>query len=310
MSPDVAASIRARLLNEARRRGDVFELVLVRYACERFLFRLGCSPMRDRCTLKGAGLLTLWLDDPYRATRDVDLLASGDSGGPAVRAMVEAICGVPCPEDGISFDLDGLAVTPIRDEQRYGGQRAVLQARLGKTRIRLQVDVGFGDALPQAPELAAFPALLDRIPPPRVRVYPRVASVAEKFEAMVQLGRRNSRMRDFHDLWALSEALPFDGPSLCEAISRCFARRGTGWTTEIPDALTPGFYADADVVSRWDAYIRKGQFRPAPPAQFEVIGERIVRFIGPMRESIVAGEGWAQTWPPGGPWLRSEEDSA
>jgi hypothetical protein len=157
MSTDVAASVKARLLNEAKRRGEMYERVLVRYACERFLYRLGISEMRDRCTLKGAGLLTIWMADPYRATRDVDLLASGDSHEAGVRTMMETICRVPCPEDGIVFDLDGLSVTPIRDEQRYAGQCAVLRAYLGKTRLRLQVDFGFGDALSVPPAEAEVP---------------------------------------------------------------------------------------------------------------------------------------------------------
>jgi hypothetical protein len=310
MSPDVAASIKARLLNEARKRGEVFELLLVRYACERFLYRLGASDLRDRCTLKGAGLLSIWMADPYRATRDVDLLASGDSREPAVRTMMATICRVPCTEDGVVFDLDGLSVTPIRDEQRYAGQRAVVLAYLGKTRIRLQVDFGYGDVLSVSPDEAEIPALIDRIPPPRVRAYPRVATVAEKFEAMVQLGRRNSRMKDFHDVWALSEAFSFDGRSLHEAISRCFARRGTAWTVELPAALTPGLYADADIAIRWDAHLRKGQFRAPPPTRFEVIGERILHFLGPVRDSIVGAEAFTQTWPPGGPWTSTPEPRA
>jgi hypothetical protein len=304
MSPDVAASVKARLLNEANRRGEVFELFLVRYACERFLYRLGASEVRNRCTLKGAGLLTVWMADPYRATRDVDLLASGDSHEAGVRSMMETICRVPCPEDGIVFALDGLSVTAIRDEQRYAGQRAILRAYLGKTRLRLQVDFGFGDALSVSPDEAELPTLIDRLPPPRVRAYPRVATVAEKFEAMVQLGHRNSRMKDFHDLWALSEAFPFDGPSLREAISRCFARRGTVWTTEIPDALTSAFYSNPDVDRRWTDYLRKGQFRAQPPRTLETVGDRIIRFLGPVRESIVADSAFGQWWPAGGTWRR------
>ncbi len=302
MSPDVAASVKARLLNEAKKRGESFEPFLVQYVCGRFLYRLGASELRDRCTLKGAGLLTIWMADPYRATRDVDLLASGESSGSAVRAMMEAICRVPCPEDGIVFDLDTLSVTPIRDEQRYAGQRAVLRALLGKSRIRLQVDFGFGDALSVSPEEVDMPNLIDRLPPPRVRAYPRVATVAEKFEAMVQLGRRNSRMKDFHDLWALSEAFPFDGRSLREAVARCFDRRGTPWTRETPDALTPGFYANPDVGARWDAYLRKGRFRKPPPRAIGKVGGRIAEFLGPVRESIIAGQAFALAWTPGGPW--------
>jgi len=302
MSPDTAASVKARLLGEAKRRDEPFEPFLVRFVCERFLHRLGASDLRDRCTLKGAGLLTLWMQDPYRATRDVDLLALGESDVAAVRASMETICRVPCPQDGLRFDLESLAVAPIRDEQKYAGQRAVMRVFLGKARVRLQVDFGFGDALSVSPEEAELPTLIDRLPAPRVRAYPRVATVAEKFEAMVQLGRRNSRMKDFHDLWALSGAFDFDGEALRAAVADCFTRRGTPWTAAVPDALTPAFPADPDVDARWQAYRRKGRFRPPPPERFGEVCDRVRDFLGPVRKSIVAGEPFLRHWPAEGPW--------
>jgi hypothetical protein len=302
MSPDVVASVRARLLRKAKEGGEEFELFLVRYGCERFLYRLGASELRDRCILKGAGLLALWMEDPYRATRDLDLLASGDSDEATMRSTMETICRIPCPEDGLSFDLGSLSISPIRAEEKYPGQRAVLTARLGKARIRLQVDFAFGDAVTPGPEEAQLPTLIDRVPAPRLRAYPRVATVAEKFEAMVQLGRRNSRMKDFHDIWALSDRFAFEGGSLREATSRCFERRGTTWTAETPDALGPAFYSEANLHSRWRAYRRAGGFRTPPPEAFEAIGERVRSFLGPVRESIIAGLPFEVHWPARGPW--------
>lgn len=302
MSPDVAASVRARLLTIAKQKGEEFERFLVRYACERFLYRLGASEFRDRCILKGAGLLSLWMDDPYRTTRDVDLLASGPSDEATVRASVSAICGVPCPEDGLTFDLTSLEVAPIRAEEEYQGQRVIVRARLGTARIRLQVDLGFGDAVTPTPEDAMYPTLLGGLPAPRIRSYPRVVTVAEKFEAMVSLGRRNTRMKDFHDIWALSSDFDFDGAALRAAISACFHRRGTNWTPEIPDVLGTPFYADGELQKRWADYARGGVFRKRPPAGFESIGEKIRDFLGPVRESMVAGETFARQWSAGGPW--------
>ena len=119
MSPDVAASVRARLLNQAKRSGEEFERTLVRFAAKRLLYRLGASAARDRCLLKGASLLSVWLTDPYRATRDVDLLVSGATGDEAIRALVVEICAEPCPEDGLRFDLSDLAIETIRPEDEY-----------------------------------------------------------------------------------------------------------------------------------------------------------------------------------------------
>jgi len=302
MSPDIAASVRARLLRRAKESGESFELYLVRYACERFLYRLGVSPLAGRCVLKGAGLLAVWMQDPYRATRDVDLLASGASDEAAIREAVETICRVPCPEDGVVFGLERLAISPIRPEQMYSGQRAVFTATLGTARIRMQVDFGFGDAVAPSPEESELPTLIEGVPAPRLRVYPREASIAEKFEAMVTLGRRNSRMKDFHDVWALAQAFAFEGRALQRAVAHCFERRETPWTPELPDVLGVGFYDDGDVQSRWEAYLRAGDFRHSPPGAFHVVGERIRSFLGPVREAILADAPFEGSWPAGGPW--------
>ena len=306
MSPDIAASIKARLLAKAKARQEEFELFLVRYACERFLYRLGASELRTAHVLKGAGLLTTWMDDPYRATRDLDFLAYGASDAASVRGVMDTICSVLCPEDGLHFDLESLVITPIRAEQEHSGQRAVVQAYLGKARIRLQVDFGFGDAITPGPEEIEYPTLLDGLPAPRLRSYPRVVTVAEKFEAMIQLGRRNSRMKDFHDVWALSEKFSFEGANLREAVAKCFERRRRTWTSEVPDAFRPGFYSDSNLQERWKSYLRAGGFQKPPPGDFQEIGEKVQGFLRPVRDSIVEETGFEMFWPAGGPWQARE----
>ena len=301
MSRNVPASVRARLLNRARTNGEDFQLVLVRYACERFLYRLGESAASDRCVLKGGSLIAVWLEEPYRATRDIDMLATGGADEPAVRGLVEAVCEVPCPADGLTFDASGLRITPIREVQAYPGYQARLNAHLDNARIPLQVDFGFGDALPKEPRLAQLPTLLSGLPAASLRIYPRSATVAEKFEAMVQLGRRNTRMKDFHDIWALSEAFDFSGVELQQVLRECFARRRTAWTSEAPAVLTTAFYATDTARDRWAGYCAKDPIIP-PPASFETIGERIQMFLGPVRESIVGNEKFAWHWSAAGPW--------
>ncbi|MCX7031087.1 MAG: nucleotidyl transferase AbiEii/AbiGii toxin family protein, partial [Spirochaetes bacterium] len=184
----------------ARQKGEEFELFLVRFASERFLYRLGISQFRERCILKGAGLLTIWMADPYRSTRDLDFLAFGPDDEKGIREIITTVCNQPCPEDGLRFDLGSLTVEPIREEQEYHGQRAAINAYLGSARIRVKIDFGFGDAVVPAPQDMEYPTLLPGLPAPRVRVYPLSLSVAEKFEAMVKYGAVNSLMKDFHDV--------------------------------------------------------------------------------------------------------------
>lgn len=302
MTANVSASIRARLLNKARNIGSEFELFLVRYACERFLYRLGESVERERCILKGATLLALWMEEPYRATRDIDLLAFGESDTETVRELVATICSVPCPDDGLVFELETLQVIPIRDNQLYGGQRANLRALLGSARISLQVDFGFGDVVTPGPVEARLPTLIDGVPAPVLYAYPQVTTIAEKFETMVQLGVVNSRMKDFYDIWALSETFAFNGAELQQAVTRCFERRGTQLSAETPDVFAMKFYTNAARRDLWQAYGRQGELFKAPPIDFEEVGRRLQYFLEPVYVSILAGDTLKLHWPAAGPW--------
>jgi len=308
MSPDVAASIKARLLDHAKAHTQEFEWTLTRFAAERVLFRLGASAARDRCILKGASLLAVWLPDPYRATRDIDLLATGPAEDAGIRSLVEEICAMTCPEDALNFDLSKLVIETIRAETQYPGKRARFCAHLGNARILVQLDIGFGDALAVEPQEIEYPTILKALPTPRLRCYSRESAVAEKFEAMVTLGTRNSRMKDFHDVWALAGRFAFDGPALEKAIAACFERRATLWTAQIPRPLTAEFYQDSTLDARWRSYLAAGSVLVPPPAQFAQIGERIIRFLGPVQRSIGEGTPFDRVWCAGGPWVpRSEE---
>lgn len=302
MTSNVSASIRARLLNRATTEGVAFQFFLDRYACERFLYRLGTSELRDRCILKGASLLALWMKEPYRATRDIDLLAFAENDEETIRNLMTAICEASCPEDGLRFDLDTLSVSVIREGRRYGGQRASLTAFLGTARGTIRVDFGFGDVVTPEPQEARLPTLIAGLPAPILFTYPRSTTIAEKFESMVQLGMHNSRMKDFYDIWALSETFAFDGTELREAVLRCFKRRGTPIDPETPEALTATFYSNPVQQAYWRNYGQHRSLLKPPPTGFEEVGMRIQSFLAPVFASILAGAPFDSYWPAGGPW--------
>jgi hypothetical protein len=198
---NVPASVRQRLLNLAHQTKQDFGLLLMKYALERLLYRLSVSPHRDIFVLKGALLFDLWTHQPYRPTRDLDLLGCGDSSLERYRKLFSEICTQTVEDDGVSFFADTVTAERIRDDEDYEGVRLVLQARLGAARISLQIDIGFGDVITPSPVEVEYPTLLD-FPAPKLRAYPKETVVAEKFEAMVKLGIANSRMKDFYDLFA------------------------------------------------------------------------------------------------------------
>ena len=214
---NLPASVKARLLNLAGSRGESFNELLGRYAVERLLYRLGQSQHADRFLLKGAMLFVLWDGQIPRPTRDVDFLGFGQIEVEAVAAAFREIAATPAPPDGLEFIADSVTAEEIREGQGYGGVRVKMVAQLGTGRIPLQVDIGSGDAVTPGPEETDFPVLLD-FPAPRVRAYPVYTVVAEKFEAIVSLGVRNTRMKDFHHLWFLSGRFDFDGDTFHRAI--------------------------------------------------------------------------------------------
>jgi predicted nucleotidyltransferase component of viral defense system len=240
MSTGLAASVQVRLVRHAHALKIDPNLVLARYAAERLLYRLSRSPYADRFVLKGALMLLVWLGEAIRPTRDADLLGFGNINVETLRQIFTELCVMEVEPDGLKFATSSLRVAPIRVEDAYGGQRATLVAHLGTARLKVQVDVGIGDAVFPEPDWIEYPSLLD-LPRPRLRAYRPETAIAEKLHAMVELGSKNSRMRDFLDIQALAAAESFKGAVLSRAISETFGRRRTTIPVDAPLALTREF---------------------------------------------------------------------
>jgi predicted nucleotidyltransferase component of viral defense system len=230
----------------------VFDVVLVRFALERLLYRLSQSAHRERFVLKGGMLVTVWLESESRETRDADFLGHGDEGPEQLVADFREIMSIAV-EDGIEFDLDALKANPIREEMEYGGTRLKTFAYLERTRIPVTIDIGFGDALAHPSHELTYPTLLD-LPPPDIRAYPPATVIAEKFQAMVQLGIANGRMKDYYDLWAMPQALDVSDDELDAAIAATFARRGTEIPIDRPPGLSEEMAQDGTKQGQWAAY--------------------------------------------------------
>ena len=250
---NIAASVRARLLNLARQTNQPFDVLLTRFVHERLLYRLSRSPHADRFVLKGAMLLTTWLPGTARGTRDLDLLGFGDSSEQHILGIFREVLAI-AGDDGVAFDLDALQIGLIREELEYGGVRLRGSASLSGARIAVVIDIGFGDSVEPGLETIDYPALLD-LPAPKLRAYAPETVIAEKFQAMVALGRANSRMKDFYDIWVLIRIFDFAHDRLARAIAATFARRQTAVPTEIPDALTRAFAEDPLKQRQWTAFI-------------------------------------------------------
>lgn len=262
---NVAASVRARLLNLARKQGVVFNQVLVRFALERILYRMTQSQHADRFLLKGALLFTLWYDMPHRATRDADLLGFGASDLASVAETFRDIAAVVV-DDGITFDPTSVTVEEIRKEAGYGGVRVIISGALAKARCKTQIDVGFGDAVTPAPVDSVYPVLLDDLPAPRLRAYPVYTVIAEKLHAIALLGMTNTRLKDYFDLSVLLEREALDGIVLAAAIKATFERRSMVVPSALPVGLLDEFAQDPSRQALWSAFLKKNELPPEPLA--------------------------------------------
>jgi len=300
---NTASSIRARLLSLAQSKGEDYQRVLGRYAIERFLYRLGRSPYRDKFVLKGATLFTLWTGHTHRPTKDLDLLGRGSSTIDEVEQTIRAICEIQ-EEDGLVFDSASVEGTKIKEDDEYDGVRIKLLADLAGARIPMQIDIGFGDAVYPEPELASFPVLLP-MEAPLIRAYPRESAVAEKFHAMVVLDIRNSRMKDFYDVWLMANTWAFDMASLRNAILASFERRGSTVPIGVPFALTEDFLNDQQKKRQWRAFVSR--LNPGDKApSLEEVGAILRAFLLPCISCDSLTKAEVRSWTPNQGWNRTK----
>lgn len=294
---NLPASVRQQLLDRARRQGRPFNELLQYYAMERFLYRLSQERHGSRFILKGALLLRVWDAPTGRPTMDIDLLGRTDNDVEAIVRQVRDVLREPVEADGLAFDLESVEARRIVEDATYHGVRVRLTTHLASARIRLQVDIGFGDPVHPAAVEEEYPSL-PSFPAASLLCYTRESVVAEKFEAMVRHGELNSRMKDVYDVWLLSRSFAFDGPTLAEAIRRTFASR----RVEVPDPVT-AFSAHCVHAqeAQWRAFRRRSEIEHAPLEFVAVVGS-IEAFLAPLATALAAGGGLPKNWTPPRPW--------
>lgn len=302
---NMAASVRQRLLNLAKARQEDFLRILTQYALERFLYRLSQSVYADRFTLKGALLFLLWIQEPHRRTKDLDLLGTGDPTPSRLAELFGAICTQPVEDDGLLFAPDSISAKPIREDNLYGGVRIRMTALLGTVRISLQIDVGFGDAVTPPARQVSFPTLLD-FPAPQLLAYAQETTIAEKLSALVTLDLDNSRMKDFYDLWTLGHTFAYDGVILSGAVAATFGRRNLPEPGQNPIGLTDAFAKDAQKQTQWKAFLRQSVGAENQGLSLAEVVAFLAEFLLPVLRAVSTETALERMWSPGGPWEKNE----
>ena len=289
---NVSASIRAKLKNKAKERGVEFKNLLVRFGNERLLYRLSISIYQKTFMLKGAALFAIWTGDPHRPTKDMDLLGFGKNDISTLEKTFREICVID-GEDGLDFPPESIKGVEIRADKAYQGVRITLLGFLDGAKIPLQIDVGFGDAVTPPAQTEIIETIID-LPKPKLKIYPKETVIAEKFEAMVKLGMGNSRMKDFWDVQFLIKNFSFDGEMIRKAIKATFANRKTDHPTLAPIALTEVFTKNSEVVTNWQAFIKRNKI--TSDTDFELVIESLRGFFAPLIEAEAKNRVFGKRW--------------
>jgi len=272
-----------QLRSKAKANNEDFPLLLARYGMERLLYRLSISPYNERFILKGASMFLVWKGQSYRVTKDADLLGFGNPDIEQLADTFHNICSIEFPDDGIVYLPETLKAEKISEAHEYEGVQIKLVGLLNEARIPLQIDIGFGDIITPAPESVKYPTLLDA-PPPLLRAYTQYTLIAEKFEAMVDLGLTNSRMKDFYDIWLLSKLFSFKGDILQKALKNTFERRRTAYPKLTPFAFTSDFHGNSQKITQWDAFVNRAKLKVSVGSLRTVVME-ISDFLAPVIQS-------------------------
>jgi hypothetical protein len=294
---NISASVRQRLLNKARSEARPYFEILQYYAMERFLYRLTKSAHADQFVLKGALLLQAWHAANIRPTMDIDLLGYTSNDPGKIRLQIQEILSADVEADGLHFDAGSIQIEPITNTTEYTGQRVVIRGTLGTARIRLQLDIGFGDVVYPAAMYVKLPSILQT---QRVKIlgYSRDSTVAEKLDAMFRLGIVNSRMKDFYDIWVLSRLFDFEGSSLLEAVRLTIKTRGTKISGE-PVIFTPEFTTEKQ--PQWAAFLKRISDITAPNNFTEVMSQ-LHGFLQPVIDALNDEKPLLRKWIAPGPW--------
>jgi predicted nucleotidyltransferase component of viral defense system len=296
---DVSVLVHQLLLNKARESGRPFNELFQYFSMERFIYRLSKSPHVQKFVLKGALMFKVWNIQATRATKDIDLLGKLENSVEAMITVMRDTCNQTVEPDGMNFDPDSMTCNPIIEDAVYEGIRVFVRGNLGKSRVLLQLDVGFGDVVFPSELDVKYPTILD-FPAPTLKGYSKESMIAEKFQAMIKLGELNSRLKDFYDIWLLSKQFDFNSHVLAEAITKTFKIRRTEIPAQ-PSVFKKSFSEDQTRETQWRAFLRKTVLASTTYSFHEIMTE-IKSFLVPVSSVIVGQKFFQKKWKAPGPW--------
>jgi len=296
---NLPASVHDRLFRLAKKGGRPFQEQFYYYAFERFLYRLSKSSHANSFILKGGLIFIGWGIPLRRPTRDIDVQGYLSNTIDHLVSVTKEICMQDVEPDGMRFDPESVRGEQIMNEADYKGVKIYFNAHLGEVSFQLHMDVSFANAITPEAILINFPSLLG-MPEFKILGYPFETSIAEKFQAMVVLADINDRMKDYFDIWLLSQQVDIPGQTMASAIQATFLTRNTPLPSSIPIALSDEFgqLRQPD----WERLLRRSMLEVLDYPSFVEVVSILRDLLWPVVQAIANDESYNNIWKARGPW--------
>ena len=266
-----AMSLKAKIRNIAKQKNIPAQVILQNYMFERLLVRLSTSEYKEKFVLKGGMLVAAIVGLDNRATMDLDTTLKNLPLTPeAIRSALEEICDIHF-DDGVVFEVG--TISPIREDDIYGGYRVMLNARFDTILTPLSIDVSTGDAITPHAVQYNFSEIFDDEKSYELWAYNIETVMAEKVETILRRGVFNTRPRDFYDAYILTTTQRFDNAVFADALKATANHRGT--TQQISDVsgILHNIEESPELKTMWDKY--RKQFSYAKDITYEQIMDSI-----------------------------------
>ncbi len=271
-----AMSLKAKVRNIAKQKNIPAQVILQNYMFERLMVRLSASEYKEKFVLKGGMLVAAIVGLDNRATMDMDTTLKNLPLTPeAIRSALETICGIAF-DDGVSFEIG--TISPIREDDIYGGYRVMLNARFDTIITPLSIDVSTGDAITPHAVQYNFSEIFDDEKSYELWAYNIETVMAEKVETILRRGVFNTRPRDFYDAYILSTTQKFDKSVFTDALQATAAHRGTAQQIADVPAILQNIEESPKLKTMWDKY--RKQFAYAADIEYDQIMTVLKTLLG------------------------------
>ena len=288
---DMAASVLARLKDKAKTGGISYQQCLQLFFQEEFLRKLSASKYKDNLILKGGLFIYTLTNFESRATIDVDFMLRGLSNDMVrMDEIIAEILAVPTGNDFITFKA--LPTEPIAANRKYHGVSTQITGYIKNVRVPLSVDIGVGDVIVPGAKARTIKTQLEGFDAPEIMTYSVESTIAEKLDAILQRFELTGRMKDFYDIYYLSQTFNFDGLKLQTAIAETLRNRGTDYSADSFHRIT-ALVNDENMQVRWRHFLRTLH---NPDIPFSQVMDGIAAFIEPVWDAFIKGNKFQKQW--------------